>query len=184
MRRNYLWGPGGNVSPPRACSSLSPGAHGSPAPSTGGPWPRDALPSGRAERAAADSSVTAAMSGMRTPPSKWRPAARAGSITGSVASALAHDRRKRHPGLGREGRGCAGRAWKPQMPSLPQPGPSCAQPAPGDGCKAATDLSSIPSPPGPSTHRGHETPGIPDMEGPQDGHGLALLCGGGRQPCL
>lgn len=79
-----------------------------------GPWPCDALPSGGAERAAADSLVTAAMPGMWTPPPKWRPAARAGSITGSVARALVHQGRKMLPDWD---------GWKPQEPSCPIPVP-------------------------------------------------------------
>lgn len=71
-----------------------------------GPRLPDALPSGGAECAAADSWVTAAMPGMWLPPPKWRPAARAGSITGgvtgSVASDPAREGRKRHLGLGWE----------------------------------------------------------------------------------
>lgn len=94
---------------------------------------------------ATDSSVTATMPGMRTPPPKWRPAAQAGSITSSIASALARKGGKRHSGLGWDRGGCTGRAWEPREPSLPQPSPCRAQPAPRNGRKAAANLLPIPS---------------------------------------
>lgn len=59
---------------------------------------------------ATDSSVTAAMPGMWTPPPKWRPAARAGSISSSVVSAPARKGRERPPGLRGEGPGNPGAA--------------------------------------------------------------------------
>lgn len=116
---------------------------------------------------ATDSSVTAAMPGMWTPPPKWRPAARAGSISSSVVSAPAHKGRERPPGLRGEGPG------NPKC--CPSPSPSDAQLAPGGGPRAATNLSPILSLPSPVMCWGHESSGIPDTH--WDGHSPDQLCG-------